>query len=285
MRFLARAFGVLSLVAATAVVVTGGVASAAEPKVLNVMSWNMCGVIRWGCTSTADAKIGVVKYHVANTFVQAALLQEVCEDDLTTLMGELGSGWSKAFTPYLWSQDGKTSPITCDTDRAGTAIIAKVGLSDVKVHATTQPWTGMHRPLLCATATYWATRLCSVHLTPHPGGNPDHPEWDYRDDQIGEIKGLVAGFPNFVIGGDFNVKPPQWPGTQDAWVWGNGLYYDGTSGYVECDQQGSVRTGGPTHDSNTKIDYIFSSETRRWCARADSAHSDHHVLVESVEVV
>lgn len=261
-------------------------AHAAEPKVLNVMSWNMCGVIRWGCTGTADEKIGVVKYHVDNTFVHAALLQEVCEDDLTKLMAVLGPGWHKAYTPYLWSQDGKIGTIMCDNDRAGTAIIAKVGLSDAKVHPTTQPWTGMHRPLLCATATYWNTRLCNVHLTPHPGGNPDHPEWDYRDDQIAEIKTLVAGLQNFVIGGDFNVKPPEWPGTADAWVWGgNGLYWNGTSGYVECDQTGAARTGRATHDSGTKIDYIFSSETRRWCALGASAYSDHHVLVESVEVV
>lgn len=42
--------------------------------------------------------------------------------------------------------------------------------------------------------------------------------------------------------------------------------------------------GRPTHGFGGKIDYLFSSETRRWCVVADSAYSDHHVMIESVGV-
>ncbi|MFW3461069.1 hypothetical protein [Streptomyces sp. 058-1L] len=75
-------------------------AVAAEPKNLQVMSWNMCDVPRWGCTDTGTSaqKAGVVKMHVDNTWVHAVLLQEVCENTLATLMTELGPGWDKAAT-------------------------------------------------------------------------------------------------------------------------------------------------------------------------------------------
>ncbi|MEU3837422.1 hypothetical protein [Streptomyces microflavus] len=104
---------VLLLVGATAVPSAQAVAQVAqvapvvaEPKNLQVMSWNMCDVPRWGCTGTGTSaqKAGVVKMHVDNTWVHAVLLQEVCENTLATLMTELGPGWGKAFHPYRWSQ-------------------------------------------------------------------------------------------------------------------------------------------------------------------------------------
>lgn len=56
------------------------------------------------------------------------------------------------------------------------------------------------------------------------------------------------------------------------------------TGYQECYQTGTVRAGRPTHGFGGKIDYLFSSETRLWCVVADSAYSDHHVMIESVSV-
>ncbi|MFJ7062361.1 endonuclease/exonuclease/phosphatase family protein [Streptomyces microflavus] len=217
----------------------------AEPKNLQVMSWNMCDVPRWGCTDTGTSaqKAGVAKMHVDNTWVHAVLLQEVCENTLATLMTELGPGWGN-------------------------------------------PWTGLQAPFHCATAPYRDNvRLCNVHAS-WLGINPEHPTWDYRDDQFVEIKAVVDQFPRTVFGGDFNARSPDVPNNDHAWVWPQGLYSQGpgTDGYQECDRTGTSRTGRPTHGSGVKIDYVFSSETRRWCAVADTVYSDHHVMIESVAV-
>jgi endonuclease/exonuclease/phosphatase family protein len=266
------------------------VASAAEPRNLQLMSWNMCGSQRasWGCagTGTPQDKIGVVTYHVTNDFVQAVLLQEVCENDLTLLMSKLGSGWSKSFQPYQWSQDGVRANNTCGesggrTDRIGTAIVVKAGMTGAQAYSTTQPWTGQNRPFHCATATYWNIRLCNVHLTP-AHGNPDEPTWEYADDQLAEIKSIVGGYANVAFGGDFNVEPPYFPGNARAWLWPSGLYSTGpgVAGYAECD----LGQDRDTHDGGYKIDYVFSSETKRWCGVGASAYSDHHVVIYSIAV-
>ncbi|MFD7320755.1 endonuclease/exonuclease/phosphatase family protein [Streptomyces sp. NPDC059875] len=261
---------------------------------LQVMSWNMCGVERWGCTGTgtADQKADVVKQYVQSHYVQAVLLQEVCKSGLDALMPKLGAGWSNSFVPYHWSQKGVRTPSPCATgagsdpnDLVGTAIVVKAGLADAQQYPTTQPWTGLNPPFQCATATYFDVRLCTVHVSTKEA-NPEHPDWDYRDDQLAEIKQVVSGFPKVVFGGDFNASPPDWPNYTDAWIWPAGLYSQGagTPGYQECDQQGTARTGRPTHNGGWKIDYLFSSEARRWCLVADTERSDHHVLVESVTI-
>ncbi|MEU6843303.1 endonuclease/exonuclease/phosphatase family protein [Streptomyces sp. NPDC046716] len=290
-----RVAGALSALLLAAVCAAPSAAATAEPKNLQVMSWNMCGSQRdsWNCagTGTPAQKIGVVKYHVLNNYVQAALLQEVCEDDLAQLMGELGTGWDASFQPYQWSQAGVRWNSRCGNDdgradRIGTAVVIKAGMADARSHPLTQPWTGLQNPFHCATATYWNVRLCVVHAA-RLGSNPDHPDWDYRDDQFAEIEGVVRSFPKVVFGGDFNSLSPDDPGNDAAWVWPANLYSKGpgTDGYLECDQAGTERVGRPTHDYGAKIDYLFSSEPRRWCAVADSAYSDHHVLIESVSVV
>lgn len=100
------------------------------------MSWNMCGSQRdrWNCagTGTPAQKIGVVRYHVLNNYVQAALLQEVCEDDLAQLMDELGARSDSSFQPYQWSQAGVRRNSRCGNDderadRIGTAVVIKAG--------------------------------------------------------------------------------------------------------------------------------------------------------------
>ena len=271
-------------------------AASAATKNLQVMSWNMCGSQRstWNCGAygTPQDKIDVVKYHVDRDYVQAILLQEVCKNDLALLMTTLGAGWSSDFAPYQWSQDGVRWDSRCGdddgrSDPIGTAVVVKAGMSDARTYAITEPWTGLNDPFHCVTATYWNVRLCSVHLAAKES-NPDHPEWEYADDQMVDIKNIVSGFPDVVFGGDFNVQSPDLPGYDRAWVWPADLYYagEGTSGYQECDQDSQIweRTGRVTHDSNIKIDYIFTSEKRRWCAVADSKFSDHHVMISSIEV-
>ena len=273
-------------------------AAAAEPKNLQLMSWNMCGSRRatWNCGpyGTPQQKIDVVRHHVSTNYVQAVLLQEVCEDDLDALVGQLGSAWASSFAAYQYSSDGELTTTTCGdaggrTDRIGTAIVVRAGLSSPVTHRTTQPWTGLNRPFHCATATYWGIRLCDVHLTP-AHGNPDHPDWEYADDQLREIKAVVDGYPAVAFGGDFNVTPPEYghpsPNPR-AWLWPDGLYgAAGSPGYTECDQDPSspLRTGRATHAEWGKLDHIFSTEAPRWCAVARSAYSDHSVMIFSMAV-
>lgn len=274
-------------------------AVAAEAGDLQVMSWNMCGSQRstWHCggTGTPQDKIDVVVHHVRNDSVQVALLQEVCEDDLTALMGRLGPDWNKSFAPYRWSQGAAgTWNSRCGeddgrADRIGTAIVVKGRMAEAREYPVTQPYVGQQSPFQCATAVSWSVRVCTVHAA-RLGSNPDHPDWDYRDDQFAEIKAIVDTFPRTVFGGDFNALSPDAANTKDAWVWPAGLYSTGrgldAAGYQECDQErtDSPRTGRATHSFGGKIDYLFSSETRRWCTVADSAFSDHHVVIESLTV-
>ncbi|NEE56425.1 endonuclease/exonuclease/phosphatase family protein, partial [Streptomyces sp. SID8455] len=72
----AGALTVLALLLAAVASVPPAKAVAAEPKNLQVMSWNVCDVPRWGCTGTGTSaeKAGVVKMHVDNTWVHAVLL-------------------------------------------------------------------------------------------------------------------------------------------------------------------------------------------------------------------
>jgi hypothetical protein len=281
----------LMVAALVAALVPAAAAVAAEPRNLQVMSWNMCGSQnpKWGCADFGGPqdKINVVKHHVEANFVQAALLQEVCENDLVALMSQLGSGWSKSFQPYQYATDGVRVNNPCGgtrTDRIGTAIVVKAGLADARAYEIEQSWNGQNRPFHCATATYWGARLCNVHLATAKN-NPVEETWEYADDQLADIRQIVADFPTLVLGGDFNVSPPDKPGNARAWVWRDGPY---AAGYRECDQEGTVQDGRPTFGVDpakaVKIDYVFSTEVKRWCAVGDSAFSDHHVMIYSVAV-
>ncbi|MET9609220.1 endonuclease/exonuclease/phosphatase family protein [Streptomyces sp. NPDC006512] len=289
-----RSAGVLAALLLAAGLGTPSATAAEAP--LQVMSWNMCGSQRstWHCegTGTPQQKIDVVKGQVRDQGVRAVLLQEVCEDDLTSLMSQLGPEWTKSFAPYQWSQgasgkwNSRCGEDTGRADRIGTAIVLKGQMRDPREYPTTQPYVGQQRPFQCATSAESQVRLCNVHLSPL-GSNPDHPTWDYRDDQLKEIKAVVKTFPRTVFGGDFNALSPDSPNDKDAWVWPAGLYttnpdFDG--GYRECDQTGHARTGRATHGSGAKIDYLFSSELRQGCTVTDTPFSDHHVLVESLTV-
>ncbi|GGT34441.1 endonuclease/exonuclease/phosphatase family protein [Streptomyces purpureus] len=286
-----------------------------EVRNLQVMSWNMCGVERWNCQEqgTAQQKIDVVKYHVEKNYVQAALLQEICKNDADTLLTTLNGvspGWKMSFQPYRWSYtNGTTKLSACKTDAdgndiepgnvAGTAIVVKAGLANPTAYNLPQPRNAVYPPFHCATATWWDVRLCNAHVVTPPKPTETRP--DLRKEQIAEIKRIATSFPKVVLGGDFNTPAPDTlkaseapvpattvetdAGTAD--IWGEGLYGrgPGTPGLLECDQEGTARTGRPTYDGTTKkLDYLFSNQERRWCAVADSAYSDHHVLIKSMAV-
>ncbi|MEV6955546.1 endonuclease/exonuclease/phosphatase family protein [Streptomyces sp. NPDC051183] len=265
------------------------------PHTLQVMSWNMCGPQRstYNCdgTGTPSEKTDVVTSQVAVNRVEAVLLQEVCEDDLTLLMSKLGPGWSSTFETYQWLfNDGTRKNSRCgeDTgraDRLGTAIVAKGQMNDARPYPTTQPTAGQQTPFHCATAAKWDVRLCTVHAT-RVGANPNDPKADSRGQQFAEIKAIVDTFPRTVFGGDFNSRSPDDPKNTAPAVWPAGLYSTGpgTPGYLECDQNGTSRTGRPTFGAEVKIDYIFSNQARNWCTVTPTDKSDHRILIESVTV-
>ncbi|MEU8776889.1 endonuclease/exonuclease/phosphatase family protein [Streptomyces sp. NPDC048606] len=267
------------------------------PDTLQVMSWNMCGPRRatYNCdlAVTPEMKVKVVTDQVARNRVEAVLLQEVCEDDLALLMTRLGPGWSKSFEQYEWAQfvggERRTWKSRCGeddggrADRVGTAIVARGALTDARKYPVVQPEQGQQTPFQCATATLRDVRLCSVHAT-RVGANPHDPTQDLRDEQYAQIRDVVRTFPRVVFGGDFNSRPPEDP-TGGKAAWPAGLYSTGpgTPGYRECDQSGTARVGRPTYNPTpAKLDYLFSSESPRWCTVTETPASDHRFLVESV---
>ncbi|GGQ69039.1 hypothetical protein [Couchioplanes azureus] len=108
------------------------------------------------------------------------------------------------------------------------------------------------------------------------------------DDQLREIKAVVDGYDHVAFGGDFTVVPPDWPADSSRdWLWPSGLYFDGTTGYRECDQADVAhpqRTGRSTTVWDVKSDYVFSTRPWRWCAVGASAYSDHAVVIYSMRI-
>ncbi|MER6779510.1 MULTISPECIES: endonuclease/exonuclease/phosphatase family protein [unclassified Streptomyces] len=298
----------LGAAAGAALVVLGvgpGASVAATPPAgtnLQVLSWNMCDVVRWGgCAERqTDAKVALLKQQVQQRYVQAMLLQEVCQSTLRKLTAELGPAWSVSFQPYHWSQKGVITTVSpCETkpgtsepldpnDDVGTAIVVKAGLSAPLKYPMVQPSTALVPPFHCATADYFEVRLCAVHSPRELSEeDPDYPGLDYRDDYQLAVSDIVEDSPKVVFGGDFNTLPPD-AGAKYARVWKPADLY---SAYKECDQKNFPgRTGTATHSSNTKLDYLFSNLKPRSCFVEPTAPegqknlSDHRFLIYSVEV-
>ncbi|MFF5973454.1 endonuclease/exonuclease/phosphatase family protein [Streptomyces sp. NPDC012769] len=298
------------MAAAAALVIVGAVpgGSAAVPPPagtnLQVLDWNMCDVPRWGCGERkVTEKVALLKQKVQDKYVQAMLLQEVCQSTLTELTSQLGTAWSVNFTPYHWSQKGALTVSPCETlpgtsqpkdadDNVGTAIVVKAGLADPVRYPMLQPQTALVPPFQCATATYFEVRLCNVH-SPRSESDQDFPQLDYRDDYQLAVKDVVEDFPQVVFGGDFNTRTPE-AGAEHAKVWKPAELYGlpGEAGYAECDQQNypNRRTGAPTHEAGVKLDYLFSNLKGRWCdvepkaPEGETNLSDHRFLIYSVEV-
>ncbi|MFI5932136.1 endonuclease/exonuclease/phosphatase family protein [Actinoplanes sp. NPDC051494] len=301
LRRLRTAFAAALLTLACLVPASPAVAAAPAGTNLQLMTWNMCGSQRdtYHCRSprnygTFADKMGVIKAGIRDNYVQALLLQEICENDLAALMADLGSGWGRAFSPYRFSIEGSLSDVKCGNDnstrhdRYGTAIVIKAGLSDPQIVTTDQPWwRGLQRPVQCATATYFNNiRLCNLHLTP-AGGDEVHPLWEFADDQLDTVKEVAGGYADVAFGGDFNLEPPDAAGNTRAGLWPDtGLYWNGATGYRECDQRDAtnpVRDGRATV-SQGKYDYVFSSRPWRWCALEATAYSDHAALIYSMQI-
>ncbi|WKV75738.1 endonuclease/exonuclease/phosphatase family protein [Streptomyces sp. PCS3-D2] len=278
----ATALALSTAAACTSAPVAGTGLGPAEPDEVSVATWNMCGVQQWSCERTGSPtdKFQQLRDLIGDSDVRVLLLQEVCSEDLSSSAARLGPEWNTAFEPYAnVDRAGTRTAVEC-TDhargRAGFALLAASRLQDVEVIPTEQPTVGLHRGILCARVPAYGLRVCNAHISLRES-DTDHPDWDFRDDQLSSLFATAATDPRTVVGGDFNSPPPGQE-NKYGWIWPSEAY----TTYRECDQKGGSRTGRVTHTDGTKIDYLFTALPRTGCAVVDTKASDHRPLVMRV---
>ncbi|MER7732753.1 endonuclease/exonuclease/phosphatase family protein [Streptomyces erythrochromogenes] len=283
----ATALGLLTAVACTSGRTPASVAGAglgqAKPDDVTVATWNMCGVQQWSCerTGTPKDKFQQLRDLIGDSGVRVLLLQEVCSEDLSSSALRLGPEWQSVFEPYAEVDPaGTRSAVDCTGQgrgRAGFALLAASRLTDVEVIPTEQPTVGLHRGILCARVPAQGLRVCNAHLSLRESDD-EHPDWDFRDDQLGSLFAAASTDPSTVVGGDFNSPPPVGRANTSAWIWPSEAY----TTYRECDQKGESRKGRPTQTNGSKIDYLFTALPRTGCEVVDTKASDHRPLVMRV---
>ncbi|MCX4718511.1 endonuclease/exonuclease/phosphatase family protein [Streptomyces virginiae] len=279
--------GLLTAVACTSAQtpgsVAGGGAGAGTADDVSVATWNMCGVRQWGCEKTGGPKekLGQLRELIDDSGVQVLLLQEVCSEDLTSFARALGPQWQSAFEPYAEvDATGRRASVDCTGQgkgQAGYGLLAGSQLTDVEAIPTEQPTVGLHRGILCARVPAQRLRVCTAHLSLRESDD-EHPDWDFRDDQLSSLFAAASTDAGTVFGGDFNTPPPVGDKNTSAWIWPREAY----STYRECDQKGSKRAGRATLKDGTKIDYLFTQLPRTACEVVDTKASDHRPLVMRV---
>ncbi len=275
----------LSAVACTSAPTPGSVAGpdAATGHDVSVATWNMCGVRQWSCEKTGGPKekFQQLRELIDDSDVHVLLLQEVCSQDLVSAARSLGPQWHSAFEPYAEVDGaGRRSPVDCTgqgSGQAGYGLLAGSALTDVELVPTEQPTVGLHRGILCARVPAQGLRVCNAHLSLRES-DAEHPEWDFRDDQLSSLVATASTDPGTVFGGDFNSPPPVGDRNTSAWIWPSETY----TTYRECDQKGGSRSGRPTLKDGTKIDYLFTGLPRTACTVVDTKASDHRPLVMRV---
>ncbi|WP_051806697.1 endonuclease/exonuclease/phosphatase family protein [Streptomyces sp. NRRL F-2664] len=283
----ATVLGLLTSVACTSTGAPASVAGAglgpAKPDEVSVATWNMCGVRQWSCerTGSPQDKFHQLRDLIGDSDVRVLLLQEVCSDDLSSSAARLGPEWNTVFEPYAdVDAAGTRNAVACTGQgrgQAGFALMAASRLEDVEVIPTDQPTVGLHRGILCARVPAQGLRVCNAHVSLRESDS-EHPEWDFRDDQLSSLFAAAGTDNRTVVGGDLNSPPPVGDRNPSAWIWPSEAY----TTYRECDQKGSSRTGRPTHADGTKIDYLFTSLPRTACEAVGTKASDHRPLVMRV---
>ncbi|MEV7556898.1 endonuclease/exonuclease/phosphatase family protein [Streptomyces sp. NPDC089795] len=281
--------GLLTAVACTSghtpASVAGAGAGAGTADDVSVATWNMCGVRQWSCEKTGGPKekLGQLRDLIGDSGVQVLLLQEVCSEDLVSFARGLGPQWRSAFEPYAEvDADGSRTSVDCTGQgkgQAGYALLAGSELTDVEAIPTEQPTVGLHRGILCARVPAQRVRVCNAHVSLRESDD-EHPDWDFRDDQLSSLFAAASTDPATVFGGDFNSPPPGGDKNKNtsAWIWPTEAY----TTYRECDQKGSSRSGRTTLKDGMKIDYLFTRLPRTGCEVVDTKASDHRPLVMRV---
>ncbi|MFE9480487.1 endonuclease/exonuclease/phosphatase family protein [Streptomyces spororaveus] len=263
--------------------VTGGGLGPAKADEVSVATWNMCGVRQWGCEKTGGPKekLKQLRDLTGGSGVQVLLLQEVCSEDLVSFAHGLGPQWQSAFEPYAEvDAAGRRTSVDCTGQgkgQAGYGLLAGSPLTDVEAIPTEQPTVGLHRGILCARVPAQRVRACNAHLSLRESDD-EHPDWDFRDDQLSSLVAAASTDAATVFGGDFNSPPPVGDHNSSAWIWPSDAY----TTYRECDQKGSSKKGRATLKDGTKIDYLFTQLPRTACDVVDTKASDHRPLVMRV---
>ncbi|MFG2341199.1 endonuclease/exonuclease/phosphatase family protein [Streptomyces yangpuensis] len=283
----ATALGLMTAVACTSAQAPASVAGAglgpAKPDDVSVATWNMCGVQQWNCDRTGGPKdkFQQLRNLIGNSDVRVLLLQEVCSEDLSSSALRLGPEWNTVFEPYAEVDSaGTRTAVQCTGQgrgQAGFALLAASRLEDVELIPTEQPTVGLHRGILCARVPAQRLRVCNAHISLRESDN-EHPDWDFRDDQLGSLFAAASTDDRTIVGGDFNSPPPAGDRNPSAWVWPSEAY----TTFRECDQKGSSRKARATHTDGTKIDYLFTALPRTGCEVVDTKASDHRPLVMRV---
>ncbi|MER6316890.1 endonuclease/exonuclease/phosphatase family protein [Streptomyces sp. NPDC001581] len=272
-----------SVVACTSAQAPAPLPGAGSGDEVSVATWNMCGVRQWGCEETGSPKdkLQQLRDLVGDSGVRVLLLQEVCSEDLLSSAVRLGPEWHSAFEPYAdVDAAGRRTGVDCTGQgrgQAGYGLLAASRLTDVEVVPSEQPTVGLHRGILCARVPAQGLRVCNAHLSLRESDG-EHPDWDFRDDQLGSLFATAATDARTVFGGDFNAPPPVGSRNTSAWIWPSEAY----DTYRECDQKGDSRKGRATHKDGTKIDYLFTLLPRTGCEVVDTKASDHRPLVMRV---
>ncbi|MFC9820208.1 endonuclease/exonuclease/phosphatase family protein [Streptomyces erythrochromogenes] len=280
----ATALGLLTVVACTSAQAPASVAGAglgpAKPDEVSVATWNMCGVQQWSCERTGSPKdkFQQLRELIGDSDVRVLLLQEVCSEDLSSSAARLGPEWNTVFEPYAnVDSAGTRTAVECTGQgrgQAGFGLLAASRLEDVEVIPTEQPTVGLHRGILCARVPAQGLRVCNAHLSLRESDD-EHPDWDFRDDQLSSLVAAASTDDRTVFGGDFNSPPPVGDRNKSAWIWPSEAY----TTFRECEQKGRSRTGRPTHTDGSKIDYLFTALPRTGCDVVDTEASDHRPLV------
>ncbi|MFD7786031.1 endonuclease/exonuclease/phosphatase family protein [Streptomyces nojiriensis] len=258
-------------------------AGAGKADEVSVATWNMCGVRQWSCEKTGGPKekLRQLRELIGDSGVQVLLLQEVCSEDLQSFARSLGPQWHSAFEPYAEvDAAGGRKPVGCTGQgrgEAGYGLLAGSPLTDVEAIPTEQPTVGLHRGILCARVPAQRLRVCNAHLSLRESDD-EHPDWDFRDDQLSSLVAAASTDAATVFGGDFNTPPPVGDRNTSAWIWPSEAY----TTYRECDQKGSSKKGRATLQDGTKIDYLFTRLPRTACEVVDTKASDHRPLVMRV---
>lgn len=283
----AAALGLLTAAACTAAP-GSSLPSALTPEVtqgtVSVATWNMCGVEQWDCEDKGSPsdKFQQLRALAEGRGVRVMLLQEVCSQDLLSSAVRLGPEWHSVFEPYVTvDARGSSERVDCTGEgrgMAGFGLLAASPVTDVQVIEAAQPKVGLHRGIVCAQVPVQGLRVCNAHIALRES-DVEHPDWDFRDDQLGALVTAAAADPRTVFGGDFNAPPPVGERNTAAWIWPAEAY----TTYRECDQEGDARTGRRTHTDGTKIDYLFTALPRTGCTVVDTKASDHRPLVMRVE--
>ncbi|MFI1650276.1 endonuclease/exonuclease/phosphatase family protein [Streptomyces avidinii] len=289
-RRLGRTATTLSLLSAVACTsgqtpasVAGVGSGAGKADEVSVATWNMCGVRQWSCEKTGSPKekFQQLLKLIDDSDVHVLLLQEVCSEDLVSSARSLGPQWHSAFEPYAEvDAAGRRSPVDCTGQgrgQAGFGLLAGSALTDVELIPSEQPTVGLHRGILCARVPAQGLRVCNAHLSLRES-DAEHPEWDFRDDQLSSLVAAASTDAGTVFGGDFNSPPPVGDRNTSAWIWPSETY----TTYRECDQKGGSRSGRATLKDGTKIDYLFTQLPRTACKVVDTKASDHRPLVMRV---